>query len=105
MPVKIFIDYLFSLWEQKEPLGNHQDLHIMYLWNNLSKFYKKPTVPFPRHKTHLTTGSTRTFKVGSKSTCVPGVDSVKRVFNCSEVGVAQRPDSNRYMEPVDRRNR
>ena len=91
-------DYLFSLREQKEPLSNHQALQIMRLWNNLSEFDKKPTVPLPRHKARLTTGSATTFKVRSKSTCVPGVDSVKRAFHGSEGGVAQRPDSNRYME-------
>ena len=90
--------YLFTLRDQEAPLSNDQAEHIMRLWNDLSDFDKQPTVPLPRHKSRLTKGSTTTFKLRAKNSCVPGVDSVKRAFHGSEGGVAQRPDSNRYME-------
>ena len=70
--------YLYSLSDQKQPLSNNQVDHILKLWNHLSEFDRQPTVPSPRHQLRLTKGSVTTFKVRSKSSCVPGVDSVKR---------------------------
>ena len=71
-------EYLYSLKDQTSPISNDQAAHIIALWNNLSEFDKQPTVPSPRHRTRLVKGSATTFKVRSKSSCVPGVDSVKR---------------------------
>ena len=80
-------DYLFSLRDQIDTLSKVEAQHIMTLWNNLTDFDKIPTAPLPRHKARLTTGSATIFKVRSKSTCVPGADSVKRAFHGSEGGV------------------
>jgi hypothetical protein len=71
-------DYLYSLRDQSGPISDDQARHIIGLWNDLSEYDRQPTVPSPRHRSRLTKGSVTTFKVRSKSPCVPGVDSVKR---------------------------